>query len=203
MTDIDRRQQILEGALRVFSKHGFHKASIKMIAREAGIKSSALIYHYFEDKKALLEAIVRENTPLGKLPLIDEKIRSEMMDIPPEVALPQLMKMILSTQQNPEVIGLIRIFMSEAVRMPEVAEAAYDMQQLNLDLLAAYLKRQIELGRLRPHNPEVSARVLISTLLINFLATHVFTKLAAGFGDPDAYVDQVVAIFLNGLRSEG
>jgi AcrR family transcriptional regulator len=39
----DRRGQILEAALRVFAERGFHKARIKEIAREAGIKSPALI----------------------------------------------------------------------------------------------------------------------------------------------------------------
>ncbi|MFW5691451.1 MAG: TetR/AcrR family transcriptional regulator, partial [Chloroflexota bacterium] len=45
MTDQpDRREAILRAALKVFSQHGFHKASIKQIAHAAGLKSTSHIY---------------------------------------------------------------------------------------------------------------------------------------------------------------
>ncbi|MFZ4814083.1 MAG: TetR/AcrR family transcriptional regulator [Phototrophicaceae bacterium] len=51
-----RRDQILDAATSVFATKGFHPATIKDIAREAGI-ADGTIYNYFENKTALLIAI--------------------------------------------------------------------------------------------------------------------------------------------------
>ena len=52
-----RREQILEAATRVFAKKGFRRATTREVAREAGV-SEGTIYNYFEDKDALLMAIM-------------------------------------------------------------------------------------------------------------------------------------------------
>lgn len=52
-----RREQILEAATRVFAKKGFRRATTREVAREAGV-SEGTIYNYFEDKDALLMAIL-------------------------------------------------------------------------------------------------------------------------------------------------
>src|SRR5215210_1575315 len=52
-----RREQILEAATRVFAEKGFRRATTREVAREAGV-SEGTIYNYFEDKDALLMAIL-------------------------------------------------------------------------------------------------------------------------------------------------
>jgi AcrR family transcriptional regulator len=52
-----RREQILEAATRVFAEKGFRRATTREVAREAGV-SEGTIYNYFEDKDALLMAIM-------------------------------------------------------------------------------------------------------------------------------------------------
>ena len=52
-----RRGQILEAATRVFAQKGFRRATTREVAREAGV-SEGTIYNYFEDKDALLVAIL-------------------------------------------------------------------------------------------------------------------------------------------------
>lgn len=54
-----RKKEILRAAARVFAKQGFHAAKVGDIAREAGL-SHGLIYHYFDSKDALAEAIFEE-----------------------------------------------------------------------------------------------------------------------------------------------
>jgi TetR/AcrR family fatty acid metabolism transcriptional regulator len=54
-----RREQILRAATRVFAAKGFSRATTREVAREAGI-SEGTIYNYFEDKDALLMAIMDE-----------------------------------------------------------------------------------------------------------------------------------------------
>jgi TetR/AcrR family fatty acid metabolism transcriptional regulator len=48
---------ILDAALRVIKKKGFHKARMADIAREAGI-SYGLVYHYFKTKEDLFDTIL-------------------------------------------------------------------------------------------------------------------------------------------------
>jgi AcrR family transcriptional regulator len=52
-----RREQILGAATRVFAEKGFSRATTREVAREAGV-SEGTIYNYFEDKEALLMAIM-------------------------------------------------------------------------------------------------------------------------------------------------
>jgi TetR/AcrR family fatty acid metabolism transcriptional regulator len=52
-----RRNQILDGATKMFAEKGFHPTTIKDIAREAGI-ADGTIYNYFENKTALMLGIL-------------------------------------------------------------------------------------------------------------------------------------------------
>src|SRR5437868_12702736 len=52
-----RRKQILDAATRVFAEKGFHRATIKEIARVAGI-ADGTIYTYFASKDEVLLAVL-------------------------------------------------------------------------------------------------------------------------------------------------
>ncbi len=49
----DRREQIIDAALRVFAEKGFARATNSEIAREAGNMTPGLIYYYFKRKEDL------------------------------------------------------------------------------------------------------------------------------------------------------
>lgn len=52
-----RREQILEGAQRVFARHGFEGATVARLEEETGLSRGA-IFSYFEHKDALFVAVV-------------------------------------------------------------------------------------------------------------------------------------------------
>ena len=54
-----RRQQILDAAAECFTKNGFHQTGMKEIFKQSGL-SSGSVYHYFENKDAIIEAIAVE-----------------------------------------------------------------------------------------------------------------------------------------------
>ncbi|ATE58766.1 TetR/AcrR family transcriptional regulator [Thauera sinica] len=54
-----RRDQILCAAKACFSEYGFHGTSIAVLAKSSGM-SVGHIYHYFQNKEAIVEAIAEE-----------------------------------------------------------------------------------------------------------------------------------------------
>ena len=69
-----RRQQILNAAAQCFREHGFHGASIAQISKTAGM-SPGHIYHYSENKEAIIAAIVAQDLE-GLLTLTAELLNS-------------------------------------------------------------------------------------------------------------------------------
>src|SRR3954468_20455887 len=56
----DKRRAILAGALTVFARDGYTRASIDAIAAEAGV-STRTIYNHFQDKAQLFQAVIQES----------------------------------------------------------------------------------------------------------------------------------------------
>ena len=54
-----KRRDILDAAARVFSKHGFHAATVAQIAEEQGI-GLGTFYRYFESKLDVFHAVIDE-----------------------------------------------------------------------------------------------------------------------------------------------
>lgn len=57
----DKRRAILAGALAVFARGGFTRASVDGIAAEAGV-STRTIYNHFQDKTELFQTVVQGST---------------------------------------------------------------------------------------------------------------------------------------------
>src|ERR1700704_1817374 len=56
---IDKRRIILEAAVRVFARQGFHTCRVSDIADEAGV-AYGLVYHYFSSKEEILDTLFLE-----------------------------------------------------------------------------------------------------------------------------------------------
>ncbi len=67
---VDKRRLILDGAVRVFARQGFHTCRVADIADEAGV-AYGLVYHYFESKDEVLDTLFLERWEL-MLAAIDE-----------------------------------------------------------------------------------------------------------------------------------
>src|ERR671910_337322 len=59
MAAADRRRQILDAAVRVFARQGFHACRVSDIADEAGV-AYGLVYHYFRSKEEVLDTLFTE-----------------------------------------------------------------------------------------------------------------------------------------------
>ena len=60
---VDKRRQILDAAIRVFARQGFHRCRVSDIADEAGV-AYGLVYHYFKSKDQVLNELFTERWSL-------------------------------------------------------------------------------------------------------------------------------------------
>ena len=56
---VDKRRVILDAAVRVFARQGFHTCRVSDIADEAGV-AYGLVYHYFSSKEEILNTLFLE-----------------------------------------------------------------------------------------------------------------------------------------------
>jgi AcrR family transcriptional regulator len=72
---LDKRRLILDAAIRVFARQGFHSTRVSDIADEAGV-AYGLVYHYFKSKDEVLNELFSERWSL-LLAAIDEADRDQ------------------------------------------------------------------------------------------------------------------------------
>jgi TetR/AcrR family transcriptional regulator len=196
-SDVNRRDEIIQAALRVFSQHGFHQTSIKQIAKEAGLKSPSLIYWYFKDKDEVLSAVMAH-----LMPLIGQVANPDvMMDSLPEDVFTMIASAYFTAFDNPDGTRLLRILISELVHSPESIERIVQNAFPVLNFLVGYLQHQISLGRLRPHDPRASARAFMGAVMAFIMTGRIIPILGVDLPDTAQYHQEIVAIFLDGLRA--
>ncbi|ESQ91281.1 hypothetical protein ABAC460_06865 [Asticcacaulis sp. AC460] len=112
-----RRQHILEATLRCVRRSGFHGASMADIAAEAKM-SVGVIYRYFANKEAIIEAIVAND-------LAEMRAKFAEWDATPDE---RLMEVLLETMEHaiahkydPDNSALALEVLAEAARNPRVA----------------------------------------------------------------------------------
>ena len=60
---VDKRRMILDAAITVFARQGFHHCRVSDVADEAGV-AYGLVYHYFESKEQILDTLFTERWQL-------------------------------------------------------------------------------------------------------------------------------------------
>ena len=158
MTDssltIDKRRLLLEAAVRVFARRGFHAARVGDIAEEAGV-AHGLLYHYFSSKEEVLETIFRETWADLLAAVRDVEESGE----PAQEQLRQVAAILLrSWRRDPD---LVRVLVRGVARSSELDRRVGDVG----DAFAAIeriVRRGQEAGELRP---ELDARLTSVDLL--------------------------------------
>jgi AcrR family transcriptional regulator len=108
---IDRRRQILDAAIRVFARQGFHSTRVADIADEAGV-AYGLVYHYFKSKDEVLNELFSERWSL-LLTAIEEADRGA--ELSPRAKLEAAAGFIVdSYRHNPELMKVIIVEVTRA-----------------------------------------------------------------------------------------
>ena len=53
----ERKEELLDTAMRLFAEKGYDNVSVRSVAREAGV-ASGLAYHYFESKQRMFDEAI-------------------------------------------------------------------------------------------------------------------------------------------------
>ena len=170
----DRREQIMDAALRVFAQKGFARATNREIAREAGV-TSGLIYHYFDSKDALLKAIIEQRSPLQMV----RDLSPQMLAMPPEALLRLIVGQMLAIVEDERFVQLLRVYLPEAMYSPEVSVLGATSIQEATRLLEDYFTAKMESGELRYENTGLSAQLVMGSVMSLVLRRQILR-------DPDA-----------------
>ena len=112
---IDKRQLLLDAAVRVFARNGFHAARVGEVAEEAGV-AYGLVYHYFRSKDELLATIFRESW--GRLVAVLDSIADADKPAPERLRL--IGSAILRTWRDDP--NLVTVLVREIGRSPQLQE---------------------------------------------------------------------------------
>lgn len=150
----------MDAALHVFADKGFDRASNKDIAKEAGI-TTGLIYHYFENKGALLKSLLEERSPLYKI----RQLYAEMEAQPPEILLRSLANRILDMVEESKIQHIFRIFLPELLFNQTISSLGLKGIQEGTRFLETYLQKQMDLGVLRPADASLAAQTFMGGVM--------------------------------------
>ncbi len=192
----DRSEQIIDAALRVFSRKGFTKATNKDIAREAGI-TPGLIYYYFENKEALFRALVESRSPLRLLSSLPEQAR----DMPVELFMRFLLGQILAFVEGEQFVGLIRVMLPEIIHSddPYLSQTVTDIFGRVVEIVSAYFAAKVQSGELRPLDAVLTAQVLVGSVIGFVLRRQLIRDQLALALTQEQIVDAIVETMLQGI----
>jgi TetR/AcrR family transcriptional regulator, fatty acid metabolism regulator protein len=190
----DRRTRIVEAAVHVFARKGYHAARVGDIAAEAGV-AHGLLYHYFSSKEELLETIFRETWTelLRALERVEKDVR------PAREQLRQVAAILLrSWSRDPD---LVRVLVREVVRTPELGGRVAEIGE-GFGAIERIIERGQRAGELRP---DVDARLagwIVYGALEEILTGWVLGTLPDG-DDAVAEAERtIVEVLAGGLAAE-
>lgn len=189
----ERREQILRAALDVFSRRGFHGATIREIASTAGL-AEGTIYLYFPSKQELLRGVIALIADDGVLPdagrfasgddqgFLNAFVRSRVQTLARHAA-------------------FIRLVVHEADLHEDLRRELFRrLHDPFVGRFRAYLDARIAAGAFRPMNTEVAASICFRMVM-----SYVMTQHVLGFGgvryNDDEYLGEMVALMLRGLTA--
>jgi len=192
----DRREQIIDAAMRAFAQKGFTRATNKDIAHEAGI-TPGLIYYYFESKEALLNAIIETRSPIRFMTTLPQ----HMLAMPPQLFMRFMIQQVLTILESENFVGLIRVILPEVVHgdNPELSSLLGSTFERILSFLGSYLESKMQNGELRQANVSLTTQVIFGSLMGFLLRRQILRDPAALVFTHEQIADSIVETTLTGL----
>ena len=106
----EKRRLILDAAVRVFARQGFHTCRVSDIADEAGV-AYGLVYHYFSSKEQILDTVFLDRWDVMLVAIA----QADASDAPPREKLEAIASFIIdSYRHEPDVMKVIIVEVTRA-----------------------------------------------------------------------------------------
>jgi len=191
-----RRADIVDAALRVFSRDGFAGSKIDAVADEAGI-SKGTLYLYFESKEELFKAMVIDKM----LPVFDEaEALSVQLTDSAEERTRVLIRFFYQKVLNSDRRHIMRLILAEGPNFPELT-AFYHQNILSRG--EAMVQSVLDYGMERGEFRTVTGHGLLKNVMAGAIAASMW-KIVFDAHQPidlDAYCETHIDLLLGGLRA--
>ena len=191
-----RPAEILAAALDLFAEKGFSATRMEDVASRAGI-SKAAIYLYFEDKMALLRALVNEMAG-ANIEMASAIVAQHEGPVSPLLrTILAFMALQLQETRFPE---LLKVVISESRAHPDVGRLYLDsVIAKGLPLLEGLIRRGMASDEFRELDAAHAVKAIIAPMLLAAIWKSVLEPLGATALDIEAYAAQHVDVYLKGL----
>ncbi len=157
----ETRHRILEAATRLFSESGYDASGVAEICQAAGVSKGAF-YHHFPSKQAVFLELL--NSYLNRIDTGFSVMRHEGQDVPH--AMLQMAELAGSLFQSADIhLPIFLEFWTQATHDPLIWEATIAPYRRYQDYFATMVQEGAEEGSLKPVDPQLAARVLVSLAL--------------------------------------
>lgn len=154
----ETRNRILQAAEECFGRHGYDAVGVAEICSRAGVTKGAF-YHHFPTKQAVfLELLERWLTQL------DEHLAATRVgarDVPQELRQMAGMAGLIFREASAR-LPMFMEFWNQAARDPAIWQATIAPYRRYQEFFARMIEAGVTEGSLRPVDPQVAARVLVS-----------------------------------------
>ena len=190
----DKRRLILDAAVRVFARKGYHTSRVGDIAEEAGV-AHGLLYHYFRSKDEVLECIFRETWS----DILAAARMVEGTDEPARERLEGIAKIMLRAwRRDPD---LVRVVVREIVRSPDLQRRITEIHEAFAAIERIIARGQAD-GEFRSDVDARLASFVFYGALEEILTGWVLGTLADGDEQIAAAERTVVEIVCGGLAPD-
>jgi TetR/AcrR family transcriptional regulator len=194
----DRRQQLLDVSMRLFSVQGFDGTTTREIADAAGV-NEAIIFRHFASKEELYWAVVNARRGVaGRKRKIEQCLRANTGDR-------EVLASIAATllERNEEDMALTRLLLFTALRNPKLSEDFFrNYIAETFDLLAEFFRKGIKDGRIRRVDPVVAARGFLGMVSHHYLVQELFGGNRYQQFDLVVLGRQLADIWMNGISAD-
>ncbi|HJV84040.1 MAG TPA: TetR/AcrR family transcriptional regulator [Noviherbaspirillum sp.] len=193
-----RPQELLAAALDLFVERGYSATRLDDVASMAGV-SKGTLYLYFTNKEELFKAVVRENVVpvLGEAEDIVENFEGSTADLFREI-IHGWWDRIGGTKLS----GIAKLMMAESSNFPEVAQFYYEeVISRGNAMIARMLERGIKSGEFRSIDVTQAMNVVCAPMVMLMMWKHSFNACRMEPIQPEAYLNNFIDLFLNGLLS--
>lgn len=192
-----RRQQIIEGAVKVFIEKGFHRTTTKEIAEAAEV-SEGTIYNYFQSKDDLLMGIVNQLAEIDpREALMDQALEIDLRTFLREHFVARMLE--LGDQYN-----LFLAVLPEILNTPALRERYYhELLERANHMFEGHLEKRVARGEIAVEDIPMVTRMFVAILYGLQVQMILGDPLVqAAWQDPAQLVTQIEALFFTGVVKE-